>query len=422
MSGNQQEETRVKLHSIEEALEDIRNGKIIIVVDDEDRENEGDFMAAAELVTPETVNFMATHGRGLICAAITEERCTELDLPMMVASNTSQHATAFTVSVDLLGHGTSTGISASDRAKTLRALVDPVTRPDDLARPGHIFPLKAKRQGVLRRAGHTEAAVDLTRLADLKPGGVLVEIMNEDGSMARLPQLTELAAEFGLKIISIKDLIAFRLNTDSILVRGTQVHLPTEYGDFMLTPFIQKSNGLEHVALTKGTWTEDESVLVRVHSSCVTGDIFGSYRCDCGIQLHEAMKMIQKEGKGVIIYLNQEGRGIGLYNKMKAYKLQEQGRDTAEANVELGFRVDERDYGVGAGMLHSIGIKNIRLITNNPVKMAGLEGYGMRVVETISLVIPPNKHNKFYLETKRDKMGHFLNIAKYEHPQGHGQK
>jgi len=422
MSGNQQGETRVKLNTVEEALEDIRNGKTIIVVDDEDRENEGDFMAAAELVTPETVNFMATHGRGLICAALTEDRCTELDLPMMVSSNTSHHATAFTVSVDLLGHGTSTGISASDRAKTLRALVDPVTRPDDLARPGHVFPLKAKRQGVLRRAGHTEAAVDLTRLADLKPGGVLVEIMNEDGSMARLPELLKMAGEFDLKIISIKDLIAYRLNTDSILIRGTQVHLPTEYGDFMLTPFIQKSNGLEHVALTKGTWEADDEVLVRVHSSCVTGDIFGSYRCDCGIQLHEAMKMIQKEGKGVIIYLNQEGRGIGLYNKMKAYKLQEQGRDTAEANVELGFKVDERDYGVGAGMLHTLGIHNIRLITNNPVKMAGLEGYGMRVVETISLVVPPNKHNKFYLETKRDKMGHFLNIAKYENPHGHGQK
>jgi len=379
-------------------------------------------MAAAELVTPETINFMATHGRGLICAALTEERCTELDLPLMVTSNTSSHNTAFTVSVDLLGHGTTTGISASDRAKTLRALVDPVTRPDDLARPGHIFPLKAKRQGVLRRAGHTEAAVDLTRLSDLKPGGVLVEIMNKDGTMARLPQLLEIAARFGLKIISIKDLIAFRLNTDSIILKGTRVHLPTLYGEFDLIPFIQKSNGLEHVALTKGSWDDHEPVLVRVHSSCVTGDIFGSHRCDCGDQLHEAMRMVQKEGKGVIIYLNQEGRGIGLYNKVKAYKLQEQGRDTVEANVELGFKDDERDYGVGAGMLHALGIRNIRLMTNNPVKRAGLEGYGMKIVETVPLEVPPNKYNQFYLETKRDKMGHFLNIAKYDTPQKDGDQ
>lgn len=413
MSGNQQEEIRFKLNSIEEALEEIRNGKTIIVVDDEDRENEGDFVAAAELITPETVNFMATHGKGLICASLTEERCAELDLPMMVSTNTSSHTTAFTVSVDLLGHDTTTGISASDRAKTLRALVDPETRPDDLARPGHIFPLKAKRQGVLRRAGHTEAAVDLARLANLKPGGVLVEIMNEDGSMARLPQLMKIAEEFSLKIISIKDLIAYRLDSDSILVKGTEVQLPTEYGDFMLTPFIQKSNGLEHVALSVGKWDDHEPVLVRVHSSCVTGDIFGSHRCDCGDQLHEAMQTISKEGRGVIIYLNQEGRGIGLYNKMKAYKLQEEGRDTVEANVELGFKDDERDYGVGAGMLYSLGIQNIRLITNNPVKKAGLEGYGMKIVETIHMEIAANKHNQFYLETKRDKMGHFLNIAKY---------
>ena len=420
MSGNRQGEIRVMLNSVEEALEEIRNGKIIIVVDDEDRENEGDFIAAAELITPETVNFMATHGRGLICASLTEERCTELDLPMMVTANTSSHNTAFTVSVDLLGHGTTTGISASDRAKTLRALVDPVTRPDDLARPGHIFPLKAKRQGVLRRAGHTEAAVDLTRLADLKPGGVLVEIMNEDGTMARLPELIKMASTFELKIISIKDLIAFRLNTDSIVLKGTEVQLPTAYGDFNLTPFIQKSNGLEHVALTKGSWDKTEPVLVRVHSSCVTGDIFGSHRCDCGDQLHEAMRIVQEEGRGVIIYLNQEGRGIGLYNKMKAYKLQEQGRDTVEANVELGFREDERDYGIGAGILHALGIRNILLITNNPVKKAGLEGYGMSIIETIPLEVPSNEHNKFYLETKRDKMGHFLNIAKYENPHKNG--
>ncbi len=416
MSGNPQAEIKIKLNSIPEALEDIRNGKIVIVVDDENRENEGDFVCAAELITPETVNFMATHGKGLICAAIGELRCEELDLPMMVSTNTSHLNTAFTVSVDLLGHGTTTGISASDRAKTLRALVDPATKPEDLARPGHIFPLKARKQGVLRRAGHTEAAVDLTRLAQLKPGGVLVEIMNDDGTMARLPELMQMAKKFHLKIISIKDLIAYRLNTDSILIKGTEVKLPTEFGEFNLTPFIQKSNGLEHVALTKGSWKEHDHVLVRVHSSCVTGDIFGSYRCDCGDQLHEAMKMVQKEGCGAIIYLNQEGRGIGLYNKMKAYKLQEEGRDTVEANIELGFQEDERDYGIGAGMLHSLGIRNIRLITNNPQKKAGLEGYGMRIVEIIKLEIPANEHNKFYLETKRDKMGHFLNIAQYKHP------
>ncbi len=421
MSGNQQEEIRVELNTIEEALEEIRNGKIVIVVDDEDRENEGDFICAAELVTPETVNFMATNGRGLICVALTEERCNELDLPMMVTHNTSSHSTAFTVSVDLLGHGTTTGISAPDRAKTLRAMVDPVTRPDDLARPGHIFPLKSKRQGVLRRAGHTEAAVDLTKLAELKPGGVLVEIMNEDGTMARMPELLRLARKYDLKIISISDLIAYRLNTDSIIVRGSEVHLPTEFGEFNLIPFIQKSNGLEHVALTKGTWTESDEVMVRVHSSCVTGDIFGSYRCDCGNQLHEAMQRIQEKGQGVIIYLNQEGRGIGLYNKMKAYKLQEQGRDTVEANVELGFKEDERDYGVGAGMLHALGVRNMRLLTNNPVKKAGLEGYGMTIVEAIPLEVPANQHNQFYLETKRDKMGHFLNIARYENPHKHGE-
>lgn len=416
MSGNQQGEGRIKLNTIEEALDDIRNGKIIIVVDDEDRENEGDFVCAAELVTPETINFMATNGKGLICASLTEDRCMELDLPMMVSSNTSSHATAFTVSVDLLGQGCTTGISALDRAKTIRALVDPATRPDDLGRPGHIFPLKSKRQGVLRRAGHTEAAVDLTRLAGLKPGGVLVEIMNEDGSMARLPELSQMAKKYHLKIITIRDLIAYRLDSDSIVIKGTTVKLPTEYGDFKLTPFIQKSNGLEHVAITKGEWSKNDNVLVRVHSSCVTGDIFGSYRCDCGDQLHEAMKMVHREGQGAIIYLNQEGRGIGLYNKMKAYKLQEEGRDTVEANLELGFLDDERDYGVGAGMLHALEIRNIRLITNNPVKKTGLEGYGMTIVETIQLEIPSNKHNQFYLETKRDKMGHFLNIAKYNNP------
>lgn len=417
MSGNLQAESRIELNTIEEALEDIKNGKIIIVVDDEDRENEGDFICSAELVTPETVNFMASSGKGLICASLTDERCDQLDLPLMVTNNTSSHTTAFTVSVDLLGHGCTSGISASDRAKTLRALVDPSTKPDDLGRPGHIFPLRSKRQGVLRRAGHTEAAVDLTMLAGLKPGGVLVEIMNEDGTMARLPELSLLAKEYHLKIITIKDLIAFRLNTESIVIKGSKVKLPTTYGDFNLIPFIQKSNGLEHVAITKGEWNPEENVLVRVHSSCVTGDIFGSYRCDCGDQLHEAMKMIERKGQGVIIYLNQEGRGIGLYNKIRAYKLQEQGRDTIEANEELGFSEDERDYGVGAGMLHALGIRNIRLITNNPVKRAGLEGYGMSIVETIQLEIPSNKHNQFYLETKRDKMGHFLNIARYNKSQ-----
>lgn len=413
MSGNRPTDKEIKLNTIEEAIEDIRNGKIIIVVDDEDRENEGDFIAAAELATPETINFMAVHGRGLICAALTEERCKELDLPMMVKSNTSSHNTAFTVSVDLIGSGTTTGISASDRAKTVRALVDPSTRPDDLGRPGHIFPLKSKYLGVLRRAGHTEAAVDLTKLANLKAGGVLVEIMNEDGTMARLPELAGIAEKFNLKIVTIKDLIAYRLQSESIIVKGVEVNLPTAYGDFKLTPFIQKSNGMEHVALTKGKWTKDDTVLVRVHSSCVTGDIFGSYKCDCGEQLHKAMEMIDQEGTGAVIYLNQEGRGIGLYNKMRAYKLQEKGMDTVEANLELGFDEDERDYGVGAGILHELGIGKIRLLSNNPIKRKGLEGYGLEIVETLPLEVPPNKHNEFYLETKRNKMGHFLDLATY---------
>ncbi|MFC2090178.1 bifunctional 3,4-dihydroxy-2-butanone-4-phosphate synthase/GTP cyclohydrolase II [Bacteroidota bacterium] len=404
----------IQLNSIEDAIEDIRNGKIVIVVDDEDRENEGDFVAAAELTTPETINFMAKYGRGLICAAVTEERCAELDLPMMVRANTSSHSTAFTVSVDLLGPGTTTGISAADRAKTVRALVDPKTEPEDLGRPGHIFPLKAKHLGVLRRAGHTEAAVDLSKLARLKPGGVLVEIMNEDGTMARLPQLMDIARIHNLKIITIKDLISYRLQSESIIIKGVEVNLPTSHGDFLLTPFIQKSNGLEHVALTKGSWTKDEEVLVRVHSSCVTGDIFGSYKCDCGQQLHKAMEMVNEAGKGAVIYLNQEGRGIGLYNKMKAYKLQEEGMDTVEANLQLGFEEDERDYGVGAGILHELGIGKIRLLSNNPVKRKGLEGYGIEIVETLPLIVQPNKYNKFYLETKRTKMGHFLDLAKYD--------
>lgn len=417
MSGNRQEETRPTesvFHSIPEAIEDIREGKMLIVVDDEDRENEGDFIVAAEKTTKETVNFMAKHGRGLICVALSEERCNELDLELMVGQNTSLHKTAFTVSVDLIGHGTTTGISASDRAKTIRALVDPATRPDNLARPGHVFPLKAKSKGVLRRSGHTEAALDLTRMAGLKPGAALVEIMNEDGSMARLPQLTEIAKKFNIKLISIKDLIAYRLGYEKIVIKGVEVDLPTEYGHFRLIPFIQKSNGLEHVTLIKGQWTREDPVLVRVHSSCVTGDIFGSYRCDCGEQLHRSMQMIEKEGQGALIYMNQEGRGIGLFNKIRAYKLQEEGMDTVEANIELGFTDDERDYGVGASILHELGLGKIRLITNNPVKRAGLEGYGITIVENIPMEVKPNKHNKFYLETKRDKMGHFLNIARYK--------
>ena len=416
MSGNLQEEPKtddVVFNSIDEAIDEIRKGNIIIVVDDEDRENEGDFVAAAENITSETVNFMATYGRGLICAALSEERCQELELDLMVGKNTSHHDTAFTVSVDLLGHGTTTGISASDRAKTIRSLVDPVTRPGDLGRPGHIFPLKAKTKGVLRRTGHTEATVDLTRLAGLKPGGALVEIMNEDGSMARLPQLLDIARKFNLKLVTIKDLIAYRLQTDSIIIKGVEVMLPTTYGSFRLIPFIQESNGLEHIALIKGELNKDESILTRVHSSCITGDIFGSYRCDCGVQLHKAMEMIEKEGRGVLIYLNQEGRGIGLSNKIRAYKLQEQGRDTVEANIDLGFKDDERDYGVGANILRELGLGKLKLITNNPVKRAGLEGYGLTIVENIPLVIEPNEHNAFYLKTKQDKMGHFLNIAKY---------
>ncbi|NMB72204.1 MAG: bifunctional 3,4-dihydroxy-2-butanone-4-phosphate synthase/GTP cyclohydrolase II, partial [Bacteroidales bacterium] len=389
MCGNQQnvtsQETGIKLNTIEEAVADIREGKPVIVVDDEDRENEGDFIVAAELITPEMVNFMAMHGRGLICVALPEERCEQLELELMTSRNTALHRTAFTVSVDLIGQGVTTGISASDRAKTIRALVDPKTKPEDLARPGHVFPLKAKQKGVLRRAGHTEAAVDLTHLAGLLEGGALVEIMNEDGSMARLPQLMEIARRFQIKIITIKDLIAYRLARESIVVKGVEVHLPTRYGDFRLIPFLQKSNGLEHIALIKGHWEPDEPVLVRVHSSCVTGDIFGSYRCDCGDQLHEAMKRIEKEGKGVLLYMNQEGRGIGLFNKIKAYKLQEEGRDTVEANLDLGFNADERDYGVGANILHLLGLKKIRLMTNNPIKRAGLEGYGLKIVENIPI-------------------------------------
>ncbi|MBN1952488.1 MAG: bifunctional 3,4-dihydroxy-2-butanone-4-phosphate synthase/GTP cyclohydrolase II [Bacteroidales bacterium] len=404
-------EEKYNLNTVEEAIREIRDGKIIIVVDDEDRENEGDFICAAELITPEIVNFMAMYGRGLICVPLPEERCDVLELENMVPVNTSLHATAFTVSVDLLGHGCTTGISASDRSKTIKALIDPETRSEDLGRPGHIFPLRAKNKGVLRRAGHTEAAVDLARLAGLKAGGVLVEIMNEDGTMARLPELMVIAKTHKLKIISIKSLIAYQLKRDTLIERGERVKLPTEFGNFELIPFVQISNGLEHVALIKGKWTKDDPVLVRVHSSCLTGDIFHSYRCDCGPQLHEAMRRIELAGCGAIVYLNQEGRGIGLFNKIKAYKLQEQGRDTVEANLDLGFEDDERDYGIGASILRELGLGKIRLLTNNPVKRAGLEGYGLTVVENIPIEIEPNEHNQFYLETKRNKMGHFLELV-----------
>jgi len=394
------------LNTIPEAIEDLKNGKAIIVVDDENRENEGDFICAARHATPEMVNFMSKQGRGLICVALTEERCAELDLHMMVSNNTSSHETAFTVSIDLLGYGCTSGISAQDRSKTILALVNPEMQPNNFARPGHIFPLKAKNGGVLRRAGHTEAAADLSRLAGFEPAGVLVEIMNEDGSMARLPELKELAAEKGYKIISIEDLIKYRLEHDSLIKREVDVDLPTDRGDFELIAYTQTNTGQPHLALVKGTWEPDEPVLVRVHSSCLTGDIFGSCRCECGPQLHAAMDQIQKEGKGVIVYMNQEGRGIGLLNKLKAYKLQEEGLDTVEANEKLGFRMDERDYGVGAQIIRDLGISKLKLITNNPTKRAGLIGYGLEIVENVPIVIAPNKHNAKYLETKRDKMGH----------------
>jgi len=404
---------KYKLNTIEEAVEDIREGRLLIVVDDEDRENEGDFICAAELITPEIVNFMAKHGRGLICAALPEERCEELELDLMVGVNTSFHETQFTVTVDLVSSETSTGVSAKDRALTIKALVNPATKPSDLGRPGHIFPLKAKSKGVLRRAGHTEAVVDLTRLAGLNPGGVLVEIMNDDGSMARLPDLIKLRKKFGIRIITIRDLIKYKLGRDSIIEAGEKVKLPTDRGEFEFIPFRQTSNGLEHSALVKGTWTPDEPVLVRVHSSCFTGDIFGSMRCDCGAQLKGAMEMVEKEGKGVVIYLNQEGRGIGLFNKIKAYRLQDEGMDTVQANIKLGFGEDERDYGVGASIMRALGLGKVRLISNNPVKRAGLEGYGIQIVETIPLIIKSNPFNQFYLETKANKMGHDLTCYKH---------
>lgn len=398
----------IKLNTIEEAIEEIKNGKVIIVVDDEDRENEGDFVCAAECITPEIVNFMATHGRGLICAPLIEDRCDELKLELMVGTNTATFETPFTVSVDLIGHGCTTGISAHDRFKTIRALVDADTRPEDLGRPGHIFPLKAKRGGVLRRTGHTEASIDFARLAGFKPAGVLVEIMNEDGSMARLPDLVHVAKRFNLKLVSIKDLIEYRIKKETLISREVEVDMPTEYGDFKLVAYQQTNSQETHLALVKGTWEKDEPILVRVHSSCVTGDIFGSCRCDCGSQLHHAMKMVDKAGKGVVLYMKQEGRGIGLLNKLKAYKLQEEGLDTVEANIKLGFDMDERDYGVGAQILRNLGVTKIRLITNNPKKRVGLMGYGLEIVDNVSIEIAPNPHNETYLKTKRDKLGHTI--------------
>ncbi len=396
----------IQLNTIEEAIADIKAGKVIIVVDDEDRENEGDFLTAARNITPEVVNFMATHGRGLICTAITEEKAKELKLDLMVSSNTALHETAFTVSIDLLGHGCTTGISAQDRAKTIQALINPEMKAADFGRPGHIFPLIAKTGGVLRRTGHTEATIDFAKLAGFEPCGALVEIMNEDGTMARLPDLIKVAKQFNLKIVSIKDLIAYRLAKESIVTRQVEVNMPTQFGDFKLIDYKVEINGEEHLALVKGEWQQNEPVLVRVHSSCVTGDIFGSCRCDCGPQLHKAMEMIEKEGKGVIVYMNQEGRGIGLLNKLKAYKLQEKGLDTVEANVELGFKPDERDYGVGAQILRDLGISKMKLMSNNPVKRVGLIGYGLEVVENVPIIIPSNPHNEKYMQTKKEKMGH----------------
>ncbi len=400
-----------KLNTIEEALDDFRAGKIVIVVDDEDRENEGDFIVAAEMITPDTVNFMLKNGRGVLCAPITLSRCKELQLEPQVSSNTSLLGTPFTVTVDKV-EGCTTGVSTADRAATIKALADPASKPETFARPGHINPLYAQDNGVLRRAGHTEASIDLARLAGLYPAAALIEIMNEDGTMARMPQLVKIAEENNFKIISIKDLIEYRLKIESLVEKGEEVDMPTEHGHFRLIPFRQKSNGLEHVALIKGEWEEDEPVIVRVHSSCMTGDIFGSQRCDCGAQLHEAMKLIEKEGKGVVVYLNQEGRGIGLMNKMRAYKLQEEGMDTVDANLCLGFKADERDYGVGAEILRQIGVRKMRLITNNPVKRIGLESYGLTIIENVGIEIEPNNYNSRYLHTKAERMGHTLNFKK----------
>lgn len=398
------------LSTIEEAIEDIKAGKIIIVVDDEDRENEGDFVCAAETITPEQVNFMLHNGRGVLCTSLTMSRCAELQMNMMVGDNTSILGTPFTISVDLLDDECTTGVSSSDRAKTIRALVDPKTKPSDLGRPGHVFPLRAQEKGVLRRNGHTEAVVDLTRLAGMQPGGALIEIMNEDGTMARMPELIKISKKHNLRIVSIADLVAFRLERESLVIKGERVLLPTAFGDFEMIPFIQKSSGLEHAVLIKGEWDEDEAVLVRMHSSCLTGDVFGSCRCDCGDQLHNSMRIIDEAGKGAIIYLMQEGRGIGLFNKIKAYKLQEQGMNTVDANIALGFKADERDYGVGANILREIGIRNIKLLTNNPQKRLGLEGYGLKIVDNVPIVIKPNLHNIKYLQSKEKDMGHKLGL------------
>ncbi|MGL4851631.1 MAG: bifunctional 3,4-dihydroxy-2-butanone-4-phosphate synthase/GTP cyclohydrolase II [Phocaeicola sp.] len=400
-----------KLNTIEEAIADFREGKFIIVVDDEDRENEGDFIIAAEKITPEKVNFMLKEGRGVLCTPITMQRCIELDLERQVNTNTSILGTPFTVTIDKV-EGCSTGVSAQDRAATILALADPNSKPETFGRPGHISPLYAQDKGVIKRAGHTEAAVDMARLAGLQPAAALIEIMNEDGSMARMPELIEKSKEFGLKIISIKDLIAYRLKQESMIEKGEEVDMPTEHGHFRLIPFRQKSNGLEHIALIKGTWEKDEPVLVRMHSSCMTGDIFGSRRCDCGDQLHKSMEIINKAGKGAVVYMNQEGRGIGLMNKIRAYKLQEEGLDTVDANVHLGFNADERDYGVGAQILCALGIQKIKLISNNPVKRIGLEGYGLEITENVAIEISPNQYNERYLKTKQERMGHTLRFNK----------
>ena len=401
----------IRLNTIDEAIADFKEGNFVIVVDDEDRENEGDFIIAAEKITPEKVNFMMTHGRGVLCAPITEERCAELELDMQVTANTSIYETPFTVTVDLLP-GCTTGVSMHDRAATIRALADPNTKPTDLGRPGHVNPLRARSRGVLRRAGHTEASVDLAKLAGLYPAAALIEIITEDGTMARLPQLMEVAKRFGLKIISIKDLIAYRVHMESLVEKGVEVNMPTQYGNFRLIPFRQKSNGMEHVAIFKGTWSEDEPILVRVHSSCMTGDIFGSCRCDCGEQLHKALEMIDAAGKGVVVYMNQEGRGIGLMHKMEAYKLQEEGYDTVDANIHLGFDPDERDYGVGAHILRELGVHKMRLMTNNPIKRVGLEAYGLEIVENVPIETVPNPYNERYLKTKKERMGHTLHFNK----------
>lgn len=403
--------TTFKLNSIEEAIEDFKEGKFLIVVDDEDRENEGDFIIAAEKITPEAVNFMLINGRGVLCAPITEERCAELELEKQVSNNTSILGTPFTVTIDKI-EGCSTGVSAADRSATIRALADPTSTPNTFGKPGHISPLYAKTKGVLRRAGHTEASIDLARLAGLYPAAALIEIMNEDGTMARMPDLQKVAEKFSIKIITIKDLIAYKIKQESIVEKGVTVHMPTQYGMFKLTPFRQKSNGLEHIALTKGEWKDDEPILVRVHSSCATGDIFGSLRCECGEQLHHSMKMIEKEGKGAIVYLYQEGRGIGLMNKIKAYALQDNGMDTVDANLHLGFKADERDYGVGASILREIGVRKMKLLTNNPVKRIGLESYGLEIVENIQIVVGINKYNETYMKTKQERMGHNIISSK----------